>query len=574
MTRGCVGVAPAETDRRPRRARHVIGAALIAAVLMAAPASALDRGGARGPTSPSLGPAPAIPAGRPSTARAALAPLTASAGSAWIDTTDRAAVVASYIDEFWSVDPDPGFTGSVATCVPGTTSAAHRAAVLDRVNWYRSMAGAGGPVVDDPALVPSTQAAALIMAAAGDLSHDPPEAWPCWTAAGAEGAGESNLALGATGTEAIDLYIQDPGDHNTSVGHRWWILLPTQTRMGVGDVPGADGRWGANALNVVSGYGSGEWATRDPGGYVAWPPPGYVPRPVVAARWSLFAGGVWGPPGPDLSGSSVSVTVGGTPVPVTVESRQSGRVVFVPTLPSTLDDLTVSVEVTGIRNVAAPASYTWTTTVVPVLRPDENFVVAAFRDFLGRSPTEEDLRYHVALLRFSSRRDVVMSLAESPEWVGALVDRYYQDTLGRAGDPGGRSFWIDRIIDGRMTPSQVAASFYSSDEYFRTFGQGSTGVWVADLYAKLLGRTPDAGGSAYWQAQTAARGRGWVARQFYDSAESRRVRVRRLYQDLLGRDPDPGGLAYWAGVILRTGDDVTLAVDLASSEEYYRRAQP
>jgi hypothetical protein len=47
--------------------------------------------------------------------------------------------------------------------------------------------------------------------------------------------------------------------------------------------------------------------------------------------------------------------------------------------------------------------------------------------------------------------------------------------------------------------------------------------------------------------------------------------VTDLYQKLLHRGPDAGGLAFWATRILSTGD-IALAVDLASSAEYYSRA--
>ena len=49
-------------------------------------------------------------------------------------------------------------------------------------------------------------------------------------------------------------------------------------------------------------------------------------------------------------------------------------------------------------------------------------------------------------------------------------------------------------------------------------------------------------------------------------------RVDGLYIRVLGRVPDPAGRQFWIGELLRL-DDVALAADLASSDEFFARAQ-
>lgn len=44
-----------------------------------------------------------------------------------------------------------------------------------------------------------------------------------------------------------------------------------------------------------------------------------------------------------------------------------------------------------------------------------------------------------------------------------------------------------------------------------------------------------------------------------------------LYEALLQRDPDQGGWDYWAGRVVTDGD-IALAVNLASSSEYFNLA--
>ena len=55
--------------------------------------------------------------------------------------------------------------------------------------------------------------------------------------------------------------------------------------MGVGDMPAANGLRSANAIWVYDNMSGARPATRD--GFVAWPPPGFVPYSIVYARWSL-----------------------------------------------------------------------------------------------------------------------------------------------------------------------------------------------------------------------------------------------------------------------------------------------
>jgi len=88
-----------------------------------------------------------------------------------------------------------------------------------------------------------------------------------------------------------------------------------------------------------------------------------------------------------------------------------------------------------------------------------------------------------------------------------------------------------------------------------------------------LNRAPDAAGLSAWVSATTspAWGRTKVAFEFYQSLESRLKRVDALYQVLLGRGPDATGWPFWADVVRSTGD-ITLAVSLANSEEYWLRA--
>lgn len=210
-----------------------------------------------------------------------------------INTANRNSVVAAFRNVYRATPVDMGWTGDVQNCIAGTTSIAYQQSVIDRVSYFRNMTG-----LPSITLSPSNnnfQNAALMMAANGQLSHSPPSSWKCYTAEGAGGAGASNLALGTNGPDAIDLYMQDWGSNNAAVGHRRWILLPTQTSMATGDVPGS------NSLGVFMGGGP---RPSDPA-FVAWPSPGYFPSDILpngSNRWSFSH------PNAQLGGATVTMT--------------------------------------------------------------------------------------------------------------------------------------------------------------------------------------------------------------------------------------------------------------------------
>lgn len=213
-----------------------------------------------------------------------------------------------YLEQYLSSEGvAPGWTGNHSTCTPGETTPAFRDAVLRRVNYFRKMAGVPDTVTFASEYCRKAQAAALMMSVNGQLSHAPPPSWLCYSSDGAQGAGSSNLYLGRFGWDAVTGYIQDPGSSNYFVGHRRWILYPQTQEMGTGDIPSVSGYWKANALWV---FDSHMWEprplTRD--GFVAWPPPGYVPYQVVFARWSFSY------PQADFSAATVTMTSGGASV--------------------------------------------------------------------------------------------------------------------------------------------------------------------------------------------------------------------------------------------------------------------
>ncbi len=233
--------------------------------------------------------------------------------------------IRQFFNAVYPADPavSMDWTGAYASGNAGTVAASWQEETRRRVNFFRSMAGIPGEIQFDPSLSAQAQEAALMMSAAGELSHEPLPDWPMYTENGARAAQFSNLALGTTGPngpDAVDGYIIDPGPANTAVGHRRWILFPYETPMGNGDVPhdGTGSYSAANALWVIPQSLGAPLETRDP--FVAWPPRGFVPAPLVYSRWSFSL------PGADFENASVSMEMDGQSIPLALEPLETRRI--------------------------------------------------------------------------------------------------------------------------------------------------------------------------------------------------------------------------------------------------------
>ena len=146
-----------------------------------------------------------------------------------------------------------------------------------------------------------------------------------------------------------------------------------------------------------------------------------------------------------------------------------------------------------------------------------------------------------------------------------------QQILGRNPDPSGRTYWIGKLRTG-LSETGLVNSITASNEFYNKAG-GTPSGFITKAHQVLLDRSPTPTETANFTAYLAGGGRrDSVANSIYQSQESRLLRVTALYQHFLHRDPDPSGRTYWANVI-RTKGDIALALELASSNEYFNRTR-
>jgi len=312
------------------------------------------------PTPPPPPPPPPAPAPTPPSG-------TITSPVAPINTGSRAEVVARWQDTYFD-NTAFAWSGDVGACLAGDTTEAFKRAVLKRLNYYRAMAGLPGDLALDLAFSSKAQQAALMMDANDALSHSPPTGWACYSAEGAEAAGRSNLAYSNAPGRSVSLldgYMQDRGANNATAGHRRWILYSRLATVGTGDAPQANVLWilgpgttGDTAANVA----------------VAWPPDGFVPRPLAAPtdRFSFSC------PSADFSAASISMrNDSAQPLAVRVDSRRDNGfgdntiVWAVDTTQSRITswdrgnaDTRLSVEISGVGNCSAGSSFNYSVTFV------------------------------------------------------------------------------------------------------------------------------------------------------------------------------------------------------------------
>jgi hypothetical protein len=160
-------------------------------------------------------------------------------------------------------DLDAGtWSGDVRRCDPGDLSRRGRTNALRLVNLYRFMVDLSA-VETSRERDAAAQACALMMRANGQVSHFPPTDWDCYSDAGAEAAGKSNLYQ-LPAVPGVDGWILDPGNPDT-LGHRRWILSGKLGPIGIGSAGNASCLW------VGDGFGADDHA------WTAWPPPGPAP---------------------------------------------------------------------------------------------------------------------------------------------------------------------------------------------------------------------------------------------------------------------------------------------------------
>jgi uncharacterized protein DUF4214 len=240
---------------------------------------------------------------------------------------------------------------------------------------------------------------------------------------------------------------------------------------------------------------------------------------------------------------------------------------------------------------------------MPLLLVHETYDPAIERAFwavLSRPPSDYELRRYRILMQANdwTEADVRRDLRERTDYravrgrrgvtAEAVVQRAYQDILGRDPDPNGLRNYTGKIVNEGWSEWDVRNALRRSDEYAATggaatrFRTASADRIIRRAYLDILGREPDPAGLESYRRNILEE--GWdeydVRRALIRSPERRQKRVavsaqaaedmvRRAYRSVLNREPDASGMAHYTSKVLYEGwneDDLVHA--LRDSDEY------
>jgi len=129
------------------------------------------------------------------------------------------------------------------------------------------------------------------------------------------------------------------------------------------------------------------------------------------------------------------------------------------------------------------------------------YVADLYRNELGRDPDQEGLSAWVGALSSGglTPQQVADQIERSQEGVNYDLSRVYQSDLGRAPDEAGIQSWGQALQSGALSDDQFQQMVRQSPEY-----SAASVAQYQDLLNKIyqqeVGRSPDAGGAAQWAA--------------------------------------------------------------------------
>ena len=169
-----------------------------------------------------------------------------------------------------------------------------------------------------------------------------------------------------------------------------------------------------------------------------------------------------------------------------------------------------------------------------------------------------------------TRPMITANTMDTDEYRGLDVDRTFVKYLRRAADPGGRTYWINSIANGKAL-WRFRAQLFGSNEYFSKAG-GTNALYVEKAYSDVLGRSPDPSGKAYWTNKlNNGADRGSVALQFINSPEARRRLVDDQFLRFLDRKPNSAEQTTWVDALPGATGEQDLIAYLVNSGAYYAR---
>ena len=130
-------------------------------------------------------------------------------------------------------------------------------------------------------------------------------------------------------------------------------------------------------------------------------------------------------------------------------------------------------------------------------------VTQYYNNVLQRDPSASELTSWVALIDSNAvtAEQALEAIVQSTEaqTYAAQVIRFYQAALGRLPEPAGIDGWVDMLVAGTTTTTDLAVGFVLSPEWTARFGSTEVNqATLTGLYQNVLGRTPSGAEVQAW----------------------------------------------------------------------------
>ncbi|NII27327.1 DUF4214 domain-containing protein [Pseudoflavitalea sp. X16] len=183
----------------------------------------------------------------------------------------------------------------------------------------------------------------------------------------------------------------------------------------------------------------------------------------------------------------------------------------------------------------------------------EDFIYSLYTFANHRAPDPGGLTYWTN--RLASSRDVPAIVNEflGVEFYGAFVEEQYQLLLDRVADPTGKTYWTNRLMTD-MSRENVIATFCSDTEFWTLSGSTNSG-FIDRAFQKLFDRAPASADVTYWtQRLTTGTTRMTMIEEMIHNEEYLHIFVRAQYNFLLRRNGNVDPVSEnWAVGLMQDG---------------------
>lgn len=177
------------------------------------------------------------------------------------------------------------------------------------------------------------------------------------------------------------------------------------------------------------------------------------------------------------------------------------------------------------QRLTATSSWIGSTRRFGPFNPDSRaFITQQYRDFVGRSPNSTELSSWVTKLRSTPPATLIATLQASSAWDGnaGMNTRLYRAAYLRNPDSDGLAYWVGKRWAG-TSPVWIADYFTASSEFRGRYGSLTNDQFVTRIYQNVFGRAPDPSGRTYWVNKLdGGTSRGQALYEWSNSSEYRR----------------------------------------------------